>query len=58
MSKIIKVVNNKKTSFDNSNDNYYRIELDNDVNLLFTAFELNKALDRYKKWSSKPNINN
>lgn len=56
MTKIIKVVNNKKKSFDNSNDTYYKIELDNGTILLFTAFELNKALNRFKKWSDKPNI--
>jgi hypothetical protein len=55
MSKIIKVVNNKKKSFDHSNNIYYKIELDNGTNLLFTASELNKSLNRYKKWLLKPN---
>lgn len=54
MTKIFKVVNNKKKSFDHSNDLYYKIELDNGKILLFTASELNKALNRYKKWSTKP----
>jgi hypothetical protein len=54
MSKIFKVVNNKKKSFDHSNNTYYKIELENGKILLFTALELNKALNRYKKWSTKP----
>ena len=51
--KIKKIENIKKKHFDHSNNNYYEITLDNNVKLLFTAFELNKALDRYKKWINK-----
>ncbi len=51
--KIKKVENIKKKLFDHSNNYYYEIELDNKIKLLFTAFELNKALDRYKKWINK-----
>lgn len=51
--KIIKIKNTKKKNFDHSNEYYYEIVLDNDVKLLFTASELNKALERSKKWYSK-----
>ena len=51
--KIKKVENIKKKNFDHSNNCYYEIELDNHTKLLFTAFELNKAFDRYKKWIKK-----
>ena len=50
---IKKIKNNKKKSFDHSNDYYYEITLNNKTKLLFTAAELNKALDRYKKWIIK-----
>jgi len=51
--RLIKVVNNKKKTFDHSNEIYYKLELDNGSILLFTAFELNKALERYKSWVNK-----
>lgn len=51
--RLIKVVNNKKKTFDHSNEVYYKLELDNGSILLFTAFELNKALERYKSWINK-----
>ena len=50
---IIKIVNTKKKSFDHSNSVYYQIKLKNGSYLLFTAAELNKGLERYKKWISK-----
>ena len=53
MLKLQKVVNNRKKNFDHSNDVYYKLELENGTCLLFTAFELNKALDRYKSWIKK-----
>lgn len=53
MNKLIKVDNTKKKSFDHSNSTYYQITLENGATLLFTAFELNKAFERYKKWISK-----
>ncbi len=53
MNKIIKIINTKKKSFDHSNNIYYLIKLDNGSCLLFTALELNKAFERYKKWISK-----
>ena len=51
--KIEKVENIKKKNFDHSNDCYYKIELSNNIKLLFTAYELNKAHDRYKKLIQK-----
>jgi len=53
MLKLQKVVNNRKKNFDHSNDVYYKLELESGTCLLFTAFELNKALDRYKSWIKK-----
>lgn len=53
MNKITKIINTKKKSFDHSNNVYYQIQLENGSFLLFTASELNKALERYKKWISK-----
>jgi len=51
--KLIRVHNDKKGRFDHSSDTYYRIDLSDDVKLLFSTFEINKALDRYKKWLKK-----
>jgi len=55
--KLIKVHNDKKGHFDHSSDTYYRVDLSDEVKLLFSAFEINKALDRYKKWMSKSTNN-
>ena len=51
MTEIKKIKNTRKKNFDHSCDEYYEIELSNGTKLLFTAFELNKALDRSKKWN-------
>lgn len=53
MNEIKIIKNNKKKLFDHSCNEYYQITIKDKVNLLFTAAELNKALDRYKKWSQK-----
>ena len=54
MSTIIKKIkNNKKKNFDHSNNYYYEIDIGNNKKLLFTASEINKAFNRYKKWVLK-----
>ncbi len=53
LSKIVKVPNKLKKVFDHSCDEYYRIDVDNGdkpLSLMFTAAELNKAVERNKKW--------
>ena len=50
---IKKIENNKKKRFDHSNNNYYVIDISDNKKLLFTASELNKAYERYKKWIVK-----
>ena len=44
-----KVENKNKKKFDHSNDYYYSIKLSDKVELYFTAYELNKAYNRFKK---------
>ena len=51
MTEIKRIQNTKKKTFDHSCNEYFQIELSNGTKLLFTAFELNKALDRFKKWN-------
>lgn len=53
INNIKKIKNTKKKKFDHSNNYYYEIDIDNNKKLLFTASELNKAYDRYKKWNKK-----